>query len=98
MCAARHRHVRDHARGVHTSHRVGELREKVRAAVRELTRATRPQAPTVERIAQHTGLAGDDVRTGLEAMNNCCVMGRHRSAGPGHHTARAHATGRVLPV
>ncbi|MEU2723371.1 hypothetical protein [Streptomyces smyrnaeus] len=94
MCAARHRHVRDR-RDVHTSHQVRELSEKVRAAVRELSRASRAQAPTVERIAQQAGLAGDQVRTGLEAMDNCCVLGRHRAAGPGHRTVRPHATGRV---
>ncbi|MBO8194606.1 hypothetical protein ITI46_23555 [Streptomyces oryzae] len=97
MCAARYRHVRDRALDVHMSQRVRELREKVRAAVRELTTATRAHAaaPTVELIAQHTGLPRDEVRTGLEATKNCCTMGRHRAAEPGHRSARPHATGRV---
>ncbi|MBQ1159599.1 hypothetical protein KBZ21_16025 [Streptomyces sp. A73] len=72
-----------------------ELSEKVRAAVRELSGTTRAQAPTVERIARQAGLAGDEVRAVLEAMDNGCVLGRHRAAGPGHHTVRRHATGRV---
>ncbi|MGP3988016.1 hypothetical protein [Streptomyces sp. 3N207] len=100
MCAARYRHVRDRALDVHTSHRVRELREKVRAAVRELSSTTpaHPASPTVELIAQHTGLAGDEVRAGLEATENCCTMGRRRAAEPGHRTVRPHATGRVLIV
>ncbi|MGI5351663.1 hypothetical protein ACQEU8_26300 [Streptomyces sp. CA-250714] len=99
MCAARHRHVRDRALDVYTSPQARELREKVRAAVRELSRTTRAESPTVERIAQHTGLAGDEVRAGLEAMSNCCTtMERHRAAGYGHGTVRPHAPGRVLTV
>ncbi|WP_431984782.1 hypothetical protein [Streptomyces qinglanensis] len=101
MCAAPHRHVHDrvpHAQpgtGVLRDQPV-ELRERVRAAVRELT-GTPGTAATVDRIARHTGLTGEEVRAGLRDLQDRCAVGRHRTAGH-RGGSRPHATGRVSAV
>ena len=65
------RHFRDHIWDVHVPRRVQELRNKVRAAVKELnTGARRPFPERVGRIAEHSGLSEEDVRTGLEALES----------------------------
>ncbi|MDF4249931.1 hypothetical protein [Streptomyces sp. WMMB303] len=100
MCAAPHRHVHERVPYAHPHPGTGalreqpvELRDRVRAAVRELTGAP-GAAATVELIARHTGLTGEEVRAGLQDLRGRCAVGRHRAAG--HHTgSRPHATGRV---
>ncbi|CAL9341553.1 SigB/SigF/SigG family RNA polymerase sigma factor [Streptomyces sp. enrichment culture] len=62
------RHFRDHTWDVHVPRRVQELRNKVRAAVRELNTAVDDRTPSVREIAAHTGLSEEDVSAGLEAM------------------------------
>ncbi|UNT00582.1 SigB/SigF/SigG family RNA polymerase sigma factor [Streptomyces tubbatahanensis] len=64
------RHFRDHTWDVHVPRRVQEMRNKVRAAVRELTTAADDHMPSAERIAEHTGLTQEEVATGLEAMDS----------------------------
>ncbi|SER31975.1 hypothetical protein [Streptomyces qinglanensis] len=106
MCAAPHRHVHDRVPYAHPQPGTGalrdqpaELRERVRAAVRELTGAP-GTAATVDRIARYTGLTGEEVRAGLQALQGLqgrCAVGRHRTAG--YRTgSRPHATGRVSAV
>jgi RNA polymerase sigma-B factor len=64
------RHFRDHSWHVHVPRRVQELRNKVRAAIRELAVTADDRSPTVARIAAHAGLREEDVLTGMEAIDS----------------------------
>ncbi|MFI8850215.1 SigB/SigF/SigG family RNA polymerase sigma factor [Streptomyces sp. 891-h] len=64
------RHFRDHTWDVHVPRRVQELRNKVRAAVRDLSTTVDDRAPSVERIAEHSGMSEEDVAAGLEALGS----------------------------
>ncbi|MFD4988469.1 SigB/SigF/SigG family RNA polymerase sigma factor [Streptomyces sp. NPDC058374] len=64
------RHFRDNTWGLHVPRRVQELRSVVRAALQALAPVTAPRAPTVEELAAHTALPGEDVRRGLEAVHS----------------------------
>jgi RNA polymerase sigma-B factor len=64
------RHFRDHTWDVHVPRRVQELRNKVRASVRELANTLGDTAPTVAQIAARSGLSEEEVLTGLEAMDS----------------------------
>ncbi|MBQ1163100.1 SigB/SigF/SigG family RNA polymerase sigma factor [Streptomyces sp. A73] len=64
------RHFRDRTWDVHVPRRVQELRNRVRTAVRELNTGLDDGLPSVERIAEHTGMSEEDVRSGLEAMDS----------------------------
>ncbi|MEU9196872.1 SigB/SigF/SigG family RNA polymerase sigma factor [Streptomyces hundungensis] len=63
------RYFRDHLWAVHVPRRVQELRNKVRIARRELM-TLRPGEPTVPELADHCGLAEDDVHDGLRALES----------------------------
>ncbi|MEU1462268.1 RNA polymerase sigma factor SigF [Streptomyces sp. NPDC005727] len=62
------RHFRDHMWTLHVPRRVQDLRNRVRAALKELAQTTPGRAPTVTEIAAHTRLSEDEVRTGMEAL------------------------------
>ncbi|MFH9085891.1 RNA polymerase sigma factor SigF [Streptomyces sp. NPDC017673] len=62
------RHFRDHMWTLHVPRRVQDLRNRVRAASKELTQTTPGRAPTVAEIAAFTRLSEDEVRTGMEAL------------------------------
>ncbi|MBZ2410606.1 SigB/SigF/SigG family RNA polymerase sigma factor [Streptomyces albidoflavus] len=64
------RHFRDNTWGLHVPRRVQELRSAVRAALQVLGPLTAPRAPTVEELAAHTSLSGEEVRRGLEALHS----------------------------
>ncbi|MGP3987821.1 SigB/SigF/SigG family RNA polymerase sigma factor [Streptomyces sp. 3N207] len=64
------RHFRDHTWDVHVPRRVQELRNKVRSAVRDLSTTVEDRAPSVERIAEHTGMPQEDVAAGMEALGS----------------------------
>ncbi|MGW4495788.1 RNA polymerase sigma factor SigF [Streptomyces sp. NPDC004376] len=62
------RHFRDHMWTLHVPRRVQDLRNRVRVAWKELAQTTSGRAPTVEELAERTGLTEDEVRTGMEAL------------------------------
>ncbi|MGW8376602.1 SigB/SigF/SigG family RNA polymerase sigma factor [Streptomyces sp. ODS28] len=64
------RHFRDNSWDVHVPRRVQELRNKVRAGIRELSAGSDDRAPTVAEIAERTGLGEDDVQLGMEALRS----------------------------
>ncbi|MEV7325155.1 RNA polymerase sigma factor SigF [Streptomyces sp. NPDC093970] len=63
------RHFRDHMWTLHVPRRVQELRNRVRAALKELDQAAPGAPPTVAEIASRTRLTEDEVRTGMEALD-----------------------------
>ncbi|MFF5720550.1 SigB/SigF/SigG family RNA polymerase sigma factor [Streptomyces buecherae] len=68
------RHFRDHLWSLHVPRRVQELRQKVRAAIQELTRTPDGRRPSVEDVARHTGLSEADVRTGMGALDSFAAL------------------------
>ncbi|MFE6778262.1 SigB/SigF/SigG family RNA polymerase sigma factor [Streptomyces sp. NPDC057702] len=68
------RHFRDHLWSLHVPRRVQELRQKVRAAIQELTRTPDGRRPSVADIVQHTGLTEDEVRTGMGALDTFAAL------------------------
>jgi RNA polymerase sigma-B factor len=64
------RHFRDHLWGLHVPRRVQELRNRVRAAHRELSHSLDDHAPDIGEIADRTGLSEEDVCTGLAALDS----------------------------
>ncbi|MVO86263.1 SigB/SigF/SigG family RNA polymerase sigma factor [Streptomyces sp. p1417] len=63
------RHFRDHTWDVRVPRRVQDLRNRVRYARRELTQTPGSPEPTVAQLAEHTELAPQEVRDGLEALD-----------------------------
>lgn len=63
------RHFRDHSWDLQVPRRVQELRNKVRASIRELS-ALEGDAPTVARVGEHAGLSSEDVLAGMEALES----------------------------
>ncbi|KKD03041.1 SigB/SigF/SigG family RNA polymerase sigma factor [Streptomyces sp. WM6386] len=62
------RHFRDHMWTLHVPRRVQDLRNRVRAALKELSQTTAGRAPTVAEIAECAQLSEDEVRSGMEAL------------------------------
>ncbi|CAL9323379.1 RNA polymerase sigma factor SigF [Streptomyces sp. SudanB182_2057] len=62
------RHFRDHMWTLHVPRRVQDLRNRVRAAVKDLAQTGTGRAPTVAEIAAYARLSEDEVRTGMEAL------------------------------
>ncbi|MEU3416693.1 RNA polymerase sigma factor SigF [Streptomyces sp. NPDC006658] len=62
------RHFRDHMWTLHVPRRVQDLRNRVRAAVKDLAQTTGGGAPSVAEIAAYTRLSEEEVRTGMEAL------------------------------
>ncbi|NSC20187.1 SigB/SigF/SigG family RNA polymerase sigma factor [Streptomyces albus subsp. chlorinus] len=75
------RHFRDRTWDVHVPRRVQELRNKVRAAVRELSTGAEDRTPSTEAIAGHTGLSEEDVAAGLEALESFRSLSLDAAAG-----------------
>ncbi|MFD4525801.1 RNA polymerase sigma factor SigF [Streptomyces sp. NPDC058470] len=63
------RHFRDHMWVLHVPRRVQDLRNRVRAALKDLVQTIPGRRPTVTDIAEYTHLSEDEVRTGLEALD-----------------------------
>lgn len=68
------RHFRDRMWAVRVPRRVQELRNRVRAARRELTQHPGSPEPTPAVIASHTGLTEEEVTAGLEAMEGFSAL------------------------
>ncbi|GAA4672872.1 RNA polymerase sigma factor SigF [Streptomyces chumphonensis] len=68
------RHFRDHTWGLHVPRRVQELRNRVRTAHRQLNTGLDAHAPSVSRVAEHTGLTEEEVRAGSEAMESYSTL------------------------
>ncbi|MFD3839490.1 SigB/SigF/SigG family RNA polymerase sigma factor [Streptomyces sp. NPDC058642] len=62
------RHFRDHLWTLHVPRRVQDLRNRVRAALKELSQTTSGRAPTVAELAECAQLTEDEVRSGMEAL------------------------------
>ncbi|MFE9768692.1 SigB/SigF/SigG family RNA polymerase sigma factor [Streptomyces sp. NPDC005808] len=63
------RHFRDHMWVLHVPRRVQDLRNRVRAALKNLAQTIPGQRPTVTEIAECAHLSENEVRTGLEALD-----------------------------
>ncbi|WP_221356083.1 RNA polymerase sigma factor SigF [Streptomyces beigongshangae] len=68
------RHFRDHMWVLHVPRRVQDLRNRVRAAAKELGQTTQGRRPTVAEIAAHAGMSEDDVRAGFEALDSFTAL------------------------
>ncbi|GGX75970.1 RNA polymerase sigma factor SigF [Streptomyces minutiscleroticus] len=68
------RHFRDHMWVLHVPRRVQDLRNRVRAAGKELSQTISGRAPTVAEIAAYAQMTEDDVRTGLEALDSFAAL------------------------
>lgn len=64
------RHFRDHTWGIHVPRRVQDLRNRVRAARRDLAQQLEGRAPTCGEIADRAGLSLEEVRAGEEALGS----------------------------
>ncbi|MFF8286559.1 SigB/SigF/SigG family RNA polymerase sigma factor [Streptomyces albus] len=62
------RHFRDNMWEIHVPRRVQDLRNRVRASMRELELTSSGRAPTVPELAAHAGLSEEDTLTGMEAL------------------------------
>ncbi|GEB51302.1 SigB/SigF/SigG family RNA polymerase sigma factor [Streptomyces cacaoi] len=62
------RHFRDNMWEVHVPRRVQDLRNRVRASLRELELTCSGRSPTVAELAAHAGLSEEDTLAGLEAL------------------------------
>ncbi|MDQ0954968.1 RNA polymerase sigma-B factor [Streptomyces phaeochromogenes] len=68
------RHFRDHMWVLHVPRRVQDLRNRVRAAVKELSQTTPGRNPTIAEIAAYTRMSEDDVRAGFEALDSFTAL------------------------
>ncbi|MFF7475289.1 SigB/SigF/SigG family RNA polymerase sigma factor [Streptomyces sp. NPDC008092] len=68
------RHFRDRMWALRVPRRVQELRNRVRAARRELTQNPGSCEPTVADLAARTGLTEDEVGAGLEALESFSTL------------------------
>ncbi len=64
------RHFRDYTWDMHVPRRVQDIRNRVRASYRELTLGLGDRSPTIAELAEHSGLPGEDVLAGLEALQS----------------------------
>ncbi|MFE2830887.1 SigB/SigF/SigG family RNA polymerase sigma factor [Streptomyces mirabilis] len=68
------RHFRDHMWTLHVPRRVQDVRNRVRAALKDLSQTMQGQRPTVAEIAAYAHLSEDEVRTGLEALDSFSAL------------------------
>jgi len=68
------RHFRDHMWALHVPRRVQELRNRVRIAIRELSRSGSDRRPGIAEIAEYAHLGEQDVRVGLEALDSFTAL------------------------
>ncbi|MFD7444861.1 SigB/SigF/SigG family RNA polymerase sigma factor [Streptomyces sp. NPDC059909] len=81
------RHFRDHLWSVHVPRRVQECRNRVRAAQNRLTTTVSGRAPTLEEIAEESGLTADETKEGLEAAGSFAALSLDAGA-PGREYGR----------
>ncbi|GAA2635003.1 SigB/SigF/SigG family RNA polymerase sigma factor [Streptomyces axinellae] len=62
------RHFRDNMWEIHVPRRVQDLRNRVRASLRELELTASGRSPTVAELAAHAGLSEEDTLAGMEAL------------------------------
>ncbi|WP_306663036.1 SigB/SigF/SigG family RNA polymerase sigma factor [Streptomyces alkaliphilus] len=68
------RHFRDCMWRVHVPRHTQELRNRVRAASRQLDCGLDEYGPPIDRIAEYTGLSEQEVRLGMEAMRSFSTL------------------------
>ncbi|WP_241265874.1 SigB/SigF/SigG family RNA polymerase sigma factor [Streptomyces boncukensis] len=68
------RHFRDHMWGVHVPRRVQEIRNRVRVSQRELGTSLDDRGPSVEQIAEHSGMSVEEVAVGMEALDGYSTL------------------------
>ncbi|KUL53100.1 SigB/SigF/SigG family RNA polymerase sigma factor [Streptomyces sp. NRRL S-1521] len=68
------RHFRDHMWTLHVPRRVQDLRNRVRAAHRDLSQTAPGRAPTTTEIADHARMSEEDAKTGLEALESFSAL------------------------
>lgn len=68
------RHFRDHMWVLHVPRRVQDLRNRVRAAMKELSQTAPGRNPTIAEIAAYTHMSEDDVRAGFEALDSFTAL------------------------
>ncbi|WP_338702960.1 SigB/SigF/SigG family RNA polymerase sigma factor [Streptomyces sp. Q6] len=68
------RHFRDRTWDLRVPRRVQDLRNKVRAARRDIADAPGAGEPGIAEIAEHTGLTEQEVRDGLEALESYTAL------------------------
>ncbi|WP_413755684.1 RNA polymerase sigma factor SigF [Streptomyces sp. MMBL 11-3] len=68
------RHFRDHMWVLHVPRRVQDLRNRVRAAAKELSQTIPGRRPTVAEIAAHAGMSEVDVQAGFEALDSFTAL------------------------
>ncbi|GGV66334.1 RNA polymerase sigma factor [Streptomyces longisporoflavus] len=90
------RYFRDHAWSVHVPRRIQELRNKVRAAVRELSLANGYRLPTLAQIAEHTQMSEEDVLAGMEAIDSFRAVSLDAQLGAGGFEGESPVLGELL--
>jgi RNA polymerase sigma-B factor len=78
------RHFRDHTWDLHVPRRVQEVRNKVRAGIRELANIEGDRSPTIAEIAEHTELSTEDALTGMEALESFRALSLDAQLSSGH--------------
>ncbi|UGY94390.1 SigB/SigF/SigG family RNA polymerase sigma factor [Streptomyces gobiensis] len=68
------RHFRDHMWGLHVPRRVQELRNRVRTAHRRVSTRLDGRTPSVQQLAEISGLTEEEVRTGAEALDSYSTL------------------------
>ena len=68
------RHFRDHMWTLHVPRRVQDVRNRVRAALKDLSQTMQGRRPTVAEIAAYAHLSEDEVCTGLEALDSFSAL------------------------
>ncbi|WP_406463841.1 SigB/SigF/SigG family RNA polymerase sigma factor [Streptomyces sp. NBC_01622] len=68
------RHFRDHMWALHVPRRIQELRNRVRAALRDLSASGAELRPGIAEIAAYAQLSEEDVRAGLEALDSYAAL------------------------
>ncbi|MFB7992724.1 SigB/SigF/SigG family RNA polymerase sigma factor [Streptomyces sp. NPDC056002] len=83
------RHFRDRMWDVHVPRRVQDLRNKVRAARRDLTERPGSPEPGIGAIAAHTGLTEAEVRDGLKAIESYSALSLDAELSPSGHDGQS---------
>lgn len=92
------RHFRDHLWGVHVPRRTQELRNRVRAARHQLDCRLDDRCPSVEDLAECSGLTQEEVTTGLEALESYSLLSLDAELpGPGEGYSLIDTLGRTDP-
>ncbi|WP_431994335.1 sigma-70 family RNA polymerase sigma factor [Streptomyces griseoflavus] len=92
------RHLRDRTAVVRLPRPLWEASGRVIQAVEELEQRLGGRSPTVEQIAEHTGLDRDRVRSALRAVHECRARSLDEPAGHDRTTPPARAAGAEDPA